>query len=351
MHRSISLNKENKYYIELHKNRREVLAEIPKEFITSIKYDSSTYPVMSIELPDKIQRNGRQMDFFVYEQIKGKMFIIIDINGKKERFIIDDDIVVEETKDGKVKKLTAYGYEKTIENKTLLISDGATRQLYRPPGEMVEVSDGILNWFEEQSGWKVKHVDELARKESGMYYETIDVQLFKNHVVNSVGKNSVIWEKEIVTNVVDKALTMTISYPIMKTYDKNGNMLKTETISHTFNNLPYNIKKIKATYTSDSEELFGITYELTYENDTTQTHKHKFTNVTDLKMECPEINLNYETNVLKEHLTTKYRFFEQCSTKWYNFLMSDVAKAFNCVFEFDSFNMEVSVYDKDTYGT
>ena len=118
MHRSISLNKENKYYIELHKNRREVLAEIPKEFITSIKYDSSTYPVMSIELPDKIQRNGRQMDFFVYEQIKGKMFIIIDINGQKERFIIDDDIVVEETKDGKVKKLTAYGYEKTIENKT-----------------------------------------------------------------------------------------------------------------------------------------------------------------------------------------------------------------------------------------
>ena len=174
MHRAINLNKENTYYFELHKNRREVLCEIPKEFVTNIDYSSSSYPVMTIQIPDKLQRNGRNYDVFLYEQIKGKMFIIADINGVKERYIVDEDISIEETKDGKTKKLTAYGYEKTTEKKTLLISNGATRQLYRPEGEQVEVSDGILNWFEEQTGWKVNHIDELARKELGLYYVTKD---------------------------------------------------------------------------------------------------------------------------------------------------------------------------------
>ena len=68
-------------------------------------------------------------------------------------------------------------------------------------------------------------------------------------------------------------------------------------------------------------------------------------------MEAPSISLNYETNELKEHYTTKYRFFEQCSTKWYNFLQSEVSEAFDCVFEFDNYNMELNVYAKETYGT
>ena len=305
---------------------------------------------MTIEIPDKLQRNGKNHDVFLYEQIKGKMFLIIEINGVKERYIIDEDINIEETKDGKTKKLTAYGYEKTTEKKTLLISNGATRQLYRPEDEQVEVSDGILNWFEEQTGWKVKHVDELARKEKGLYYVTKDEVLFENFV-KDVKKNEIIWEKDVAIDVPDRAINMTISYPNMKTIDSKGNTLKTETISHTFVNLPYNIRKIQAMYTSDTDHLFGITYTITYENNTTQTHKFSFANVADLKMEAPSISLNYETNELREHYTTKYRYFEQCSTKWYSFLMSDVAEAFDCVFVFDSYNMELNVYAKETYGT
>ena len=350
MHRQINLNKKNSYHIELHRNRREVLAEIPKEFITNIEYSSSTYPTMTIEIPDKIHRSGKDHEVLLYNQIKGKMFIIIDINGVKERFIIDEDIEIEETKDGKLKKLTAYGYEKTTEKKTLLISSGATRQLYRPKNEQVEVSDGILNWFEEQTGWKVNHVDELARKELGLYYVTKDELLFENFE-KDVKKNEVIWEKNVVIDVPDKAINMTISYPNMRTIDSNGNVLKTETIAHTFSNLPYNVRKIQAVYTSDTDYLFGITYTITYENNTTQTHKFSFANVADLKMEAPSISLNYETNELKEHYITKYRFFEQCSTKWYNFLQSEVSEAFDCVFEFDNYNMELNVYAKETYGT
>ena len=350
MHRQINLNKKNSYHIELHRNRREVLAEIPKEFITNIEYSSSTYPTMTIEIPDKIHRSGKDHEVLLYNQIKGKMFIIIDINGVKERFIIDEDIEIEETKDGKLKKLTAYGYEKTTEKKTLLISSGATRQLYRPKNEQVEVSDGILNWFEEQTGWKVNHVDELARKELGLYYVTKDELLFENFE-KDVKKNEVIWGKNVVIDVPDKAINMTISYPNMRTIDSNGDVLKTETIAHTFSNLPYNVRKIQAVYTSDTDYLFGITYTITYENNTTQTHKFSFANVTDLKMEAPSISLNYETNELKEHYITKYRFFEQCSTKWYNFLQSEVSEAFDCVFEFDNYNMELNVYAKETYGT
>lgn len=47
----------------------------------------------------------------------------------------------------------------------------------------------------------------------------------------------------------------------------------------------------------------------------------------------------------------KYRWFESITTDWLNFLNNDVAKAFNCVLQYDTTNMTVNVYNANTLGT
>ncbi len=359
MYRPISLKKENNLLFELYRNRRETIGEIDPKYVTSIEYELHNFTTLTLEIPNKLHRNGKDCDYYIYDVIKGKMIIVMNFNGEMSKFIVDDNIEVVEKQNGKTKKLKAYSYEKALDKKTLLISDGATRQLYRPKDETVEVSEGILNWFEAQTGWKVGHVDELARKETMLYYTNESMVLFDNIEKQGLNFGDTIWERYVNISVPDRAINMVVSYPEMETYDNNNNLWKRESISHTFANLPYTITHISAKYTTSDNYKYGITYEITYEYEDSkgakQTQKHEynygFANITNLKWVGRDITLTHETNKLEEHLNTKYRFFEQCSTKWYQFLTKDVANAFNCVFLFDSYNSTINVYNKDTFGT
>ena len=114
MRRPVSLKKENKISIELYRNRREELAEIPVKYVTNISYSLTEISTMTIEIPNKIYTRGETHDFLLYEQIKGKMFVIVNLNGVLSRLIIDEDITVTEEKGIKKKQLKAYSYEKTI---------------------------------------------------------------------------------------------------------------------------------------------------------------------------------------------------------------------------------------------
>ena len=55
-----------------------------------------------------------------------------------------------------------------------------------PKMKKVEVSDGVLNWFEDQTNFTVGHVDELARKELGLYRDTQTWELLWGHIVDPV---------------------------------------------------------------------------------------------------------------------------------------------------------------------
>ena len=347
MYRPISLN-ENVYSFTLMKNRHEEWGEIPKEYVQSVVYSQGTPTQMNIEIPSKIIYMNKQIDFELYSAIRGKMQIIMELNGEKSRFIIDDNIKTKSTKLGKTKTLVAYSFEKTLDKKNFIISEGATRQLYRPKNEQVEISDGILNWFEEQTNFTVGHVDELARKEMGLYNETETLELITNHTVEQVEKNGLLWSKTMSLDVGDRPLTFTIVYTDMKSY--NGDLLqKKETISHTFSNLPYGVKKIQARYSSDVDYRYGVTYTITYLNDTKQEFKFGFANVHQLKVFFPKIELTYETGKMSKHLTTKYRYFEANSASWTT-IMGLVEEAFDCVCVYDSYNQVLNVYDKNTFG-
>lgn len=330
------------------KNRHEEWGEIPKEYVQSVVYSQGTPTQMNIEIPSKIVYMNKEIDFALYSAVRGKMQIIMELNGEKSRFIIDDNIKTKSTKQGKTKTLVAYSFEKTLDKKNFIIPEGATRQLYRPKDEKVEISDGILNWFEQQTNFTVGHVDELARKETGLYNETETLELITNHTVEQVEKNGLLWSKTMSLDIGDKPLTFTIAYTDMKSY--NGDLLqKKETISHTFSNLPYGVKKIEACYSSDSDYRYGVTYKITYVNDTKQEFKFGFANVHQLRVFFPKIDLTYETGRMSKHLTTKYRYFEANSASWTT-IMGLVEEAFDCICAYDSYNQVLNVYDKSTFG-
>ena len=347
MYRPISLN-ENIYTFTLMKNRHEEWGEIPKEYVQSVIYSQGVPTQMNIEIPSKVVYMNIEVDFDLYYEIRGKMQIIMELNGEKSRFIIDDNIKTKNTKQSKTKIITAYSFEKTLDKKNFIISEGATRQLYRLKDEQVEISDGILNWFEDQTNFTVGHVDDLARKELGIYNETQTLELFNNRTINQVEKGSILWSKTMALDVGDRPLNFTISYTDMKSY--SGELLqKKETITHTFSNLPYGVKNIEAKYTSDSDYRYGVTYTVTYSNNTKQEFKFGFANVHQLKVFFPKIELTFETGRMGERLTTKYRYFEANSCSWTT-IIGLVEEAFDCVCIFDSFNQVLNVYDKNTFG-
>ena len=347
MYRPISLS-ENEYTFILMKNRHEEWGEIPKEYVQSVVYTQGSPAQMTLEIPSKITYMNKEIDFPLYSAVRGKMQIIMELNGVKSRFIIDDNIKNKTTKQGKVKTLTAYTFEKTLDKKNFIIPDGATRQLYRPQDEKVEVSDGVLNWFEDQTNFTVGHVDELARKELGLYRDTQTWELLWGHIVDPVAIDGYMWHKDMWLDIGDVPLTFTISYTDMETY--NGNQLqKRETITHTFSNLPYGVKRIEAKYSSDSDYRFGMKYIITYVNNTTQEFKFGFANAHQLKVVFPIIELTFETGGMSEHLTTKYRYFEANSCSWTT-MIGLIEEAFDCVCVFDSYNQVLDVYDKTSFG-
>ena len=347
MYRPIGLF-ENSYSFLLMKNRHEEWGEIPKEYVDSIVYKQGELTQMTINIPDKVSYMNREVDNDLYSAIRGKMQIIMNINGELSRFIIDDKISVKNAKNGNIKTVVAYSFEKTLEKKNFTNAEGVTRQLYRSPDENVEVGEGILNLFEQKTNFKIGHVDELAKKESGLYETANTIELFSNLTVADIEKESLIWSKEVSVDIGDLPLTFTIAYTDMESY--SGELLqKKESISHTFNNLPYGIKKIEAYYISSAEYRFGMKYVITYSNDEKQDFHFDFANVYKLKVVFPNIELTHNTGKYEEKLNTKYRYFEADCCSWTT-MLERIEEAFECIIEFDTYNQIVNIYDKDSFG-
>ena len=346
MHREVSFVKNNIRFI-LMKNRRETLCDIPNEYIEEIVYDINNPAELKFKIPSHITYRGKKVNYMVYDQIQGKMQIIVNINGSQERFIIDDDIDIEETETISFKTGTAYSYEKTLDNKTLLIGEGATRQLFKAPGEKVHVSDGILNWLEQQTQWRVDttYLDEDACKETSLTTETLSINIgsFDGYVT----KGTKIWSKKVSINIGEKPLTFEVVYPSVVTSDG----ITTNYTHDVFKDLPYPVDTVECRFSQDSDYRFGLTYYVNYTNGIQQTFKSNFINCADKTLHLKDIKLVYQTGNLVEQKNTKYRYFEQCSTTWYSFLMNDVAEAFDCVFLFDTYAKRIEVYSKNNFRT
>ena len=344
---------DNREYVLMSNNRTE-LDIIPSEYVLEYTSKLDDVSTLTIEIPKYVMRGEQKIEYPLYDKLYGKQFIVVRKDGiDLERFIIDA-ISEEITAENGKKTFTANSYENILKNRACMINEGMTRQLYKKPDETFDVADGILNIFEQQTGWSVDY----ANSDSSAFVETVEENIIKE--INIIGGTKV-WQKVFKDGVLFDinitvpsesgfALNFDITWNNIVVTDGNGNPFKADSIVHSFTNLYTGVKHIKATYTSDVTERYGMTYELTLDDNNKITQTFAFVNCRDLQLQVEGIRLNYITSQTQQRDMAKYRFLEHQSTYWYQFLKTTVQEAYNCYIFFDSFNKKITVRDKSSYA-
>ena len=332
-------------------NIRTELETIPSEYVLEYTSKLDDVSTLKIEIPNTVKRGEREIKYPLYDKVQGKQFIVVKKDGEPvERFVIDG-ISESITKGVSTKTINANSYDSTLKSKTCLINEGMTRQLYKPKDETFDVEDGILNIFEEQTGWTVVHVDEMARKEVIEENVTVTLDINTPQIYEEVADDTVLFDKDVdVPSEEDFALNLDISWLNLVITTTGGAEYEAGSIVHTFVDLPNGVKHIKATFTSNVEERYGMTYELTLTDDTVHKVTYAFVNCRNVRLAVDGMKLTYVTSTVEEKTVAKYRFLEHQSSYWYNYLKTTIQEAYGCYIFFDSYNKTVSVYDKPTRG-
>lgn len=332
--------------IELWKNKNEILAEIPLEWCKEILYTFGEPTQLNLEIPKFIMRNNEKVINSLFNKIKIRQQLVVEIDREKERFIITEQSFKLEKKKG-TKSLTAYSFEKTLENKRISFLDTVTRTLVK---DELYVHDGLLDEVAKASGWSIGYIDEDAKMITEMCNENVHVNLFENHTNNKVEEEGLIWEKDIITDVEDKyAVNIQIDYLNLKTYDENEKLLKTEQLSNQLKPLYTNIKNIKAYHHSETGNRYGIKYIITLSDNIEVEQIHTFTNIVNKKIVAENINLIYETGKIIEGTRAKFISIDGTNDNILSF-MKVLQEQFNCVFKYDTMNKIINCYSKDNIG-
>lgn len=337
---------DNREYI-LMKNRREELITIPKFYITSYTPKLDDVSEMVLEIPNFIEHQGQQIKYPLYDYVQAKRHIVIKKDDQAlERFVIES-IETSNEKGKKKKKVVARSYENILKNKTCLINEGVTRQLYKPEDETFDVEDGILNMFEQQTGWTVAHIDEQARKEVVESNISVTMDVASENTYEKVEKDTVLLDVDVNVPAEDGfALNFDLSWKDLVITTTDDTSFEAGSIVHTFVDLPCGVTHLKATFTSNAEQRYGMTYELTLTDETVKKVTYAFVNCRNMKLVSKGNSLTYITSQIEEKTVTKYRFLEHSSSFWYQYLKTTIQEAFNCYIFFDSYNKTISVYDK-----
>ena len=272
---------DNREYVLMSNNRTE-LDVIPSEYVLEYTSKLDDVSTLKIEIPRYIMRGEQKIEYPLYNKLHGKQFIVVRKDGVNlERFIIDA-ITEEITAENSKKTFTANSYENILKNRACMINEGMTRQLYKKPDETFDVADGILNIFEQQTGWTVDY----ANSDNSAFYETVEENIIKEinvdggtKVWQKVFKNDVLIDANITVPSEDGfALNFDIVWNNIVVTDSDGNPFKADSIIHTFTDLYTGVKHIKITYTSDIIERYGITYDLTLDDNNHITQTYAFVN-------------------------------------------------------------------------
>lgn len=350
MYRPISFLDNNTYSFILMRNRTEELIEIPIEYVKKINFGMGQYvndPIsVSIEIPSLIDRNGLKVELPLFSMIKGKMQILMTINDKN--YMLDvSEITEKENKDYTIKTVTAYERHKRLADLDVFLTTGtsvATRQLYKPDDETVEISEGMLNLFCQQChGWKVGTVTDLARQE--LILCSVKNNIFFQKVDKVI--NDEIFNESVSVNIGDKPIYAKINF-FCKVYDSNDKLYLDTTVTCTLPALGYPIKAVKAKYVSTKKNFYGVEITITHTNGFETVEEFPFVNCKGLKL-VADISLEYDTGVLENQWTTKYRTFDSSGAKW-NTMLENIAKSFDCVFILDSYTQTINACHYSEFG-
>ena len=350
MFRQLKLNNnKEEFKVYLYKNRREILAEIPLSCIKKINRNLEEIDTMEIEIPKYIQRGEEKVFNSLYMKIMPRQQMIIEfINGnnvKRERFVLMNRSR-KNNKNSGVKKFTAYSFEYTLKT-TRCEFPSSIVQLKK---DSTHIAKGIMDLFEEQTGWGIDYVDQKSRVEIAQAIDSVNVILRSNFENTNVAENGLIFDQWHTTTISDGLpLYLDISYINLKTW--NGNtLLKTEEITNTITEpIAKNIKRIRAYHHSEIGNRYGIKYIFTTVDNIEVERICHFTNVVNKRITADNIKLRWEKGNVIEKENIKYINIETSDTNFYDFLR-DVQDQFNSLFLFDTYNKKISVVHRDNIG-
>lgn len=351
MFRQINIkNNDEQVRFYLYKNRREILAEIPSEYIKNIARNLEEIDSIEIAIPKYTMKNGEKKFNSLYTKVLPKQQLIVESKVgneiKKERFTLLNKSRSNDKNKG-IKKFRAYSFEYTL--KTNRCEFPST--IVQLKNDETHVAKGILDLFEEQTDWTIGYVDPKSRTETMSVIDSVNSNLLKKYSKQNIEENGLIFDVNYTTSIQNnKALYLELTYVDMKTYDQNNNLLKTEEITNYITEpIAKNIKRIRAYHYTTTGNRYGIKYIFTTVDNIDIERITTFTNIINKNISIGELNIRWETGELITKENVKYITIETQDDNYYQFLR-DVQDQFNSLFIFDSYNKTISVIHRDNIG-
>ena len=189
MFRNVSIDSREKIKFQLYNNRTEILEDIPNDFISNCVFKLTEADTFEITIPKYIGKDKKIHP--LYNKIKSKQQIIVSsASGLKKRFVIQVKRQTGSNKNGS-KKFTAYGFEKTLENHRITITEGN----YQLISDETHIAKGALELALEGTKWKIGYVDPNARIEMQVNAVSIPTTLYEDYSKNNIQYEQILFEK------------------------------------------------------------------------------------------------------------------------------------------------------------
>ncbi len=358
MFRNVNIKEDVVLKIDLYKNRREKICEIPLEFVDNIVYKFNDIDEVSLTIPRYLMLRGKMVTNHVYTKISTRQQIVVTTTSKdgsqsQQRFVLHKRKVIGIKNDGS-KSFVAYSWEKSLEKKRVTVEQ-LSRQLTNKY-DKVHVSEGVLDLICKRTGWSVGYVDQDARYKTSSAVETFTLDLFeKFETPDTIKENGLIFEKRVnIPATAEKPTYLTINYTNLKTIHNDTTLTNANIINNLSQNPIYaTITNIKAEHYSEVGNRYGIKYTITLDIPLNNANDKNtievistFTNCVNKRIACDKIFIGYDYGDIVEVRNIQYANFEAFDDSAYKFL-KDVEEVFDCSFLYDTMNNVINVYAKE----
>lgn len=354
MFRHIDVGDDIVLKIDLYKNRREKVCEIPLDFVDNITYKFCDIDEVSLNIPRYVTLRGKLVTNNVYSKINTRQQIVVTTISKdgsttQQRFILHNKKVFG-SRDSGSKSFVAYSWEKTLEKQRITIEQ-LSRQLTNKDDD-VHVAEGILDLICKKTGWNVGYVDRDARYKTSSAVETFNVNLFDKYETNVITENAVIFDTKVnIPASGQKPTYLTINYTNLKTIHGTTALTNVNIVNNlSATPIHTTITNIRAEHYSEAANRYGIKYILTLDvpvtnpNDTNKIEiVTTFTNCINKRISADKIFINYDYGDLVEVENIQYANFEAFDDSAYKFLQ-DVEEIFDCKFIYGTMDNTINVY-------
>ena len=132
MFRNFNIEEDVVVKVDLYKNRREKIAEIPLDYVEGITYKFNDIDEISISIPKYNILRGEMITNHIYSKIKTRQQLVVttinkDGSEQRQRFVLHDKKVVGSKNKG-TKSFVGYSWQKTLEKHRITVEQ-LSRQL------------------------------------------------------------------------------------------------------------------------------------------------------------------------------------------------------------------------------